>query len=225
MAPPVKLRAVPQAVLFDLDGILLDTEPLYTIAISELTRSFGKEYSWELKSRSMGTHPRSSAQLVIDALGLPIGVDEWLARRMVRLEQLFLDVPAMPGAPEFVEGLRARGVPHAVATSSERRLCELKWAKHPWLQEFDTVVCGDDPGVTRLKPAPDIYLEAARRLGIAPEQCVVFEDAPAGVAAGKAAGAQVVCVKAEELDPAMVAAADLIVSSYAEVSFADCGFD
>jgi pseudouridine-5'-monophosphatase len=220
----VKLRAVPRAVLFDLDGILLDTEPLYTIAISELTRSFGKEYSWELKSRSMGTHPRSSAQLVIDTLGLPISVDDWLARRQVRLEQLFGVVPAMVGAPEFVAELRTRDIPHAMATSSERRLCELKWSTHPWLQEVAVVVCGDDPGVLQLKPAPDIYLEAARRLGVPAAECVVFEDAPAGVAAGKAAGAQVVCIKAEQLDPAMVAEADLIVSSYAEVSLADCGF-
>jgi pseudouridine-5'-monophosphatase len=211
--------------LFDLDGILLDTEPLYTIAISELTREFGKEYTWELKSQSMGTHPRSSAKLVIDTLGLPITIDEWLARRQVRLEQLFRDVPAMTGAPEFVAALRARGIPTAVATSSERRLCEIKWAKHAWLQHFEVVVCGDDPGLERLKPAPDIYLEAARQLGVPPEQCVVFEDAPAGVAAGKAAGAQVVCVKAEQLSVELVAQADWIVSSYAEVSVADCGFD
>ena len=220
----MKLGAVPRAVLFDLDGVLLDTEPLYTIAISELTRSFGKEYTWELKSRSMGTHPRSSAKLVIDALGLPISVDDWLARRLVRLEELFLDVPALAGAPEFVAELRERGIPHAVATSSERRLCELKWSKHPWLQQFEVVVCGDDPGLSRLKPAPDIYLEAARRLGLPAQQCVVFEDAPAGVAAGKAAGAQVVCIKAEQMARGMVAQADLVVSSYAEVSLADCGF-
>jgi pseudouridine-5'-monophosphatase len=211
-------------VIFDLDGTLLDTEPLYTVAISELTRSFGKEYTWELKSRSMGTHPRLSAKLVIDTLQIPITVDEWLSRRQILLERLFVDVPVMPGAPEFVEELRGARVPTAVATSSERRLCELKWSKHPWLQQFEQVVCGDDPGIERLKPDPDIYLAAALRIGVAPEDCLVFEDAPAGVLAGKAAGMQVVCVKAEQLDPALVSTADLIVSAYAEVSLSDCGF-
>lgn len=221
----MKLQTRPRAVLFDLDGVLLDTEPLYTIAISELTREFGKEYTWELKGKSMGTHPRSSAKLVIDTLGLPITVDDWLARRQVRLEQLFVEVPAMIGAAEFVAALHERRIPTAVATSSERRLCELKWSRHAWLQNFDVVVCGDDAGLERLKPAPDIYLEAARRLGVPANECVVFEDAPAGVTAGKAAGAQVVCIKAPELPLELVAHADLVVSSYAEVSLADCGLD
>jgi pseudouridine 5'-phosphatase len=219
----VKLKRPARAVLFDLDGTLLDTEPLYTIAISELTRSFGKEYTWDLKSRSMGTHPRSSAQLVIDTLELPISVDEWLSRRKVLLEKLFADAPTMKGAPEFVAELRKTGIPLAVATSSERRLCELKWAKHPWLQEFETVICGDDPGVENLKPAPDIYLLAAERVGVLPEDCVVLEDAPAGVQSGKAAGMQVVCVRDERLDPAMVASADIVVTSYAELTVADLG--
>lgn len=220
----MKIPRRPRAVIFDLDGTLLDTEPLYTSAASELTRSYGKEYTWELKSRSMGRHPRHSAQLVIDTLGLPISVDEWLERRQVLLERLFVDVPAMPGAPEFVEGLRRASVPTAVATSSERRLCELKWKNHEWLRQFEHVVCGDDPGIARLKPDPDIYLEAALRLGIPPEDCLVFEDAPAGVLAGKAAGMQVVCVKAEKLDPALVSSSDLVVSAYADLSLSDCGF-
>jgi HAD superfamily hydrolase (TIGR01509 family) len=212
-------------VIFDLDGTLLDTEPLYTLAISELARAFGKEYTWALKSRTMGTHPRSSAKLVLDTLGIPLSVDEWLGRRAVLLEKLFVDVPAMPGAVEFVRELQGREVPIALATSSERRLCELKWSKHPWLMEFEAVVCGDDPGIERLKPEPDIYLEAARRIGASPDECLVFEDAPAGVTSGTAAGMQVVCLKAEQMDLAMVDHADWVVSSYAELSLADCGFD
>lgn len=222
----MKLKRRPRAILFDLDGILLDTEPLYTIAISELCRGYGKDYTWELKSRSMGTHPRSSAQLVIDTLGLPVTVDDWLSRRQVLLERLFADVPELPGAPGFVAELKARGIAIAIATSSERRLCELKWGKHPWLQQgFQAVICGDDPGLERLKPAPDIYLRAAAALGVPGEECLVLEDAPAGVTAGKAAGAQVVCVRAEQLDPALVSNADLVVTSYAEFTLADLGID
>lgn len=219
----MKLTKRPKAVLFDLDGTLLDTEPLYTIAISELARSFGKEYSWELKSRTMGTHPRSSAQVVIDALELPVTVDEWLSRRQVLLNGLFADAPAMEGAEEFVARLRETGLPLAVATSSERHLCELKWSKHPWLRQFDPVICGDDPRLERLKPHPDIYLLAASAVGVPAEDCLVFEDAPAGVQAGKAAGMQVVCIKDARLDPALVAQADLVVSSYDELTLPDLG--
>lgn len=219
----MKLKHRPSAVIFDLDGVLLDTEPLYTQAITGLLAEFGKSYSWDLKSRSMGTAARKSAQLVIDELELPVSVDEWLHRRKGYLEPLFQQAPALPGAVEFVARLRENGIPSAVATSSERRLCELKWSTHPWLRAFDVVICGDDPGIENLKPAPDIYLEAARRLGQAPEGCLVFEDSPAGVRAGKAAGMQVVCIKAAELDAAMVASADLVVASYAELSLPDCG--
>jgi pseudouridine 5'-phosphatase len=220
----VKLSRLPRAVIFDLDGVLLDTEPLYTQALSSLVAQFGKQYTWELKSRTMGTHPRSSARLVIDTLGLPIDIEEYLRLREERLCLLFAAAPAMPGAAEWVQQVSAQRIPIAIATSSERALCELKWSTHAWLREIPVVICGDDPGLVNLKPAPDIYLAAAARLGIAAEHCLVFEDSPAGVTAGKAAGMQVIALKAPQLDLALVKHADWVVSGYAEVSLQDCGW-
>lgn len=219
----MRLARRPLAVVFDLDGVLLDTEPLYTRALSKLVARFGKQYSWELKSRTMGTHPRHGARVVIDALDLPVSVEEWLRLREIELRALFAEAPAMPGAREFVKELKGRDIPCAIATSSERPLCELKWGNHDWLQAFDVAICGDDPGIERLKPAPDIYLEAARRLKQRPEDCLVFEDSPAGVAAARAAGMQVVAIKAPELPLELVRDANWVVGAYAEVSLADCG--
>mmetsp|Transcript_110332 Transcript_110332/g.307405 ORF Transcript_110332/g.307405 Transcript_110332/m.307405 type:complete len:137 (-) Transcript_110332:78-488(-) len=101
----------------------------------------------------------------------------------------------MRGAVELVERLSALDVRMAIATSSPRAAFDKKMAHQPWLlAPMSAVVTGDDPEVMRGKPAPDIFLEAARRLGADPADCVVFEDAPSGVRAGHEAGAYTVAI-------------------------------
>ncbi len=188
-------------VLFDLDGVLLDTERLYTQATQAVVGRFGKTFTWEIKRQAMGRDARASAGLILERLGVPLTAEEFLAERDPILETLVTRCGAMVGAEAFVRLLRARGVPMAVATSSDRALYETKVRPHPWFDLFGAIVCGDDPRVAAKKPAPDIFLTAARDLRAAPERCIVFEDSLAGVEAALAAGMRVVAL----VDPAAAA--------------------
>jgi len=181
-------------VLFDLDGVLLDTEGLYTEATQTIVGRFGKTYTWEIKREAMGRDAHTSARIVLQRLSVPLTSDEFLAERRPILEALVARCRAMDGAEAFVRTLVKSGVPVAVATSSDRGLYELKVRTHPWFDLFGAVVCGDDPRVRAQKPAPDIFLVAARELRADPARCLVFEDSLAGVEAGLAAGMRVVAL-------------------------------
>jgi pseudouridine-5'-monophosphatase len=214
----MQLARSPKAAIFDLDGVLLDTEPLYTEATQAIVARYGKTFDWELKRRTMGGDAHLGAKLVIEALGLPLTIEEYLGERVRRLRELFVTVPAMPGAEQWIETLSSLGLEIAVGTSSVRELCDIKWARHPWLAELPFKVCGNDPAVRHRKPEPDIFLAAAALLGMKVEDCVVFEDSPAGVEAARRAGMQVIAIKAPQLDPIHLAHADIIVNGYAELS-------
>jgi pseudouridine-5'-monophosphatase len=219
----VKLSRPPAAAIFDLDGVLLDTEPLYSQATQEIVGEYGKVYDWSVKAGALGRGAQDSARHVLGILGIPLSIHEYLRRRDARLRQLFPGCPAMPGAREFVTQLRGRGLRLAVATSSDRSLYELKTGRHAWFDLFDAIVCGDDAGVERVKPAPDIFLVAAERLAAEPAACLVFEDAPAGVEAALAAGMQVVALPDPNVARANMAGAHLVASGFTEVTFADLG--
>ncbi|HTB75363.1 MAG TPA: HAD-IA family hydrolase [Polyangiaceae bacterium] len=181
-------------VLFDLDGVLLDTERLYTEATQAIVGRFGKTFTWDIKRDAMGRDADLSARIVLERLGVPLTSQEFLAERGPILESLVARCQAMEGAEAFVRTLVAQGVPVAVATSSDRRLYELKVRPHAWFDLFSAVVCGDDPRVGAKKPAPDIFLVAARDLGAEPPLCLVFEDSLAGVEAALRAGMRVVAL-------------------------------
>lgn len=208
-------------VIFDLDGVLLDTEPLYTKATEQVVAPFGKKFEWSLKRQLMGRDALSSAQHLVHSLQLPISAEEYLALKEPLLCAAFPDAAAMPGAEGLVRGLNQRGVPLAVATSSSSKHYHLKTSKHDWFRLFDAVVCSDHPRVTRLKPAPDIFLVAAAELGAAPGQCLVVEDSLAGVTAAHAAGMQVLALVDPNQDVEAFGAAQRVVQSYAELELGD----
>lgn len=193
-APP------PRAVLFDLDGVLLDTEPLYTQATDAVVGRFGKRYGWDLKRHTMGRDAKVSARFILEKLGIPLSPDEFLRERAPILDALLAESPVFPGAEALVVELSAKGIPIAVATSSDRRLFELKTRPHAFFSRFPVIVCGDDPRVSAKKPAPDIFLAAASDLGVTPAECVVLEDSPAGVEAALAARMRVVALPDPEMD-------------------------
>ena len=204
-------------VIFDLDGVLLDTEKLYTEATQTVVGEFGKTFDWSLKSQMMGRHELEAAALLVRALELPISAEEYLRRQLPIAEDLFRSATEVPGAEAFVAVLASRGHALAVGTSSTLRLYQLKTAHLSWFSAFAAVISGDHPEVHALKPAPDIFLAAARAIGGDPARCLVVEDSPAGVLAARAAGMSVVAIPDAALSASRFEAADLIVRSYPEL--------
>jgi len=204
-------------IIFDLDGVLLDTEKLYTEATQNVVGEYGKTFDWSLKSLMMGRDEREAAELLVKTLELPITADEYRRRTVPIAERLFTTAAELPGAEAFVAKLVERGHSLAVGTSSTRRLYDLKTSHLPWFSHFSAVVSGDHPEVRALKPAPDIFLAAARAIAGDPARCLVIEDSPAGVLAARAAGMSVIAIPDAALPAERFAEAQLIVRSYAEL--------
>ena len=195
----------PAACLFDLDGLLLDTEPLHARAWSEAAAHFGRILApAELLALRGRRRLDCAAQVLawIAADGGPsLSGEELLAVRQPIAEALLVQAPPMPGAPELVARCAELAIPMAMATSSARQAVALKAAAHPWLEPIRTRVHGDDPELKAGKPAPDVFLLAAERLGVRPSQCWAFEDSLAGARSAVAAGCQVMVVLAADLHP------------------------
>ena len=191
--------AQPAALLFDLDGTLLDTEPLYTLASQRILDRFGAIFSMSLKRRTMGGDSRVSARTVIDEFDLPMTVDEYLDERAGHLRDLFVVAPEIDGAGAFLNHWYGR-VPMGLATSSPREMADLKLQRRSWKHLFDAVICGDDNSVGAAKPAPDIFLVCASALNQPAADCVVFEDSPNGVTAANAAGMRAVALRNQYAD-------------------------
>ena len=189
----------PGGCLFDLDGLLLDTEPIHAQAWSEAIHHFGGKANEELLLSLRGRNKYDNAKAVIESLKLPITSDELLAEQQPRARARVASAQPMPGAIELVERCRVLEIPMAIATSSGKEAATIKLEPHGWLEPVMVRVCGDDPKIKAGKPAPDLFLEAARRLGVAPEQCWAFEDAVAGAEAALAAGCRVFVVPAPGL--------------------------
>ena len=221
----MKLSRRPRYAIFDLDGVLLDTEPLYTEATAAVAARFGKVYDWSIKRDCIGRGTLDAARIIVEALGLPLSPAALVQERDRLLVELVARAPAIAGAEAFSRALAGRGVPLAIATSTEAPLFAIKTARHrDWLAIFGAAVCGDDPRVARPKPAPDIFLAAAHDLGAAPASCLVFEDSPFGVEAARAAGMQVIALPDPAMDPARYTHADAVLSGFADLTPESLGF-
>jgi pseudouridine-5'-monophosphatase len=211
-------------VIYDVDGLLLDTELFYTQAYQIIAARYGKIYDWSLKARTIGMKAKDSARIIIETLGLPLTPEQWLETRKALLEELFPNAEPLPGAVRLTRHLKSRGIPQAVATSSDRHYFDLKTAKHrDWFAIFDLLVSGDDHEVKEGKPAPDIFLVAARRLHAEPAHCLVFEDAPVGVRAARAAGMSVIAVPDPNLDESDFGEAQQVLRSLEQFDPAEWG--
>jgi HAD superfamily hydrolase (TIGR01509 family) len=192
----------PAACLFDLDGLLLDTEPLHSEAWQQAADHFGLILSVDQLLALRGRRRLDCAKQVchwIEEAGQVVpSLDALLAVRQPIAERLLPSAQPMPGAVGLIAACTARGVPMAMVTSSSRAAVALKEAPHPWLAAITVRVHGDDPALRAGKPAPDPYLLAAQRLGVDPRMCWAFEDSQAGVQAAVAAGCLVYVLLSRE---------------------------
>ena len=187
------LPNLPIAVLFDMDGLLVDSEPEWLAVEEEIANSLG--ITWQTKDQvhCLGGPLRKVGEYLATRAGLAVEAGLELELRIISMmvDRVAQGVVPMPGAMELLAELKAAGIPIAVVSASPRRLVDAA-LRGAGLSGFDTIVAGDE--VSRTKPFPDPYLEAARRLGASAWECVVLEDSETGVAAGLASGAMVVAI-------------------------------
>jgi beta-phosphoglucomutase len=202
------------AVVFDMDGLMLDTEPIYKATWQQASAELGFELDDQFYSRFTG---RTSADCERE-LVRRFGTDFPMSRFRERWQELWRlsiedgGISTKTGLPEFLSFVKDEALLSAVATSTEANLAEFSLRNAGIAHRFDALVSGDQ--IARGKPAPDIYLEAARRLGCDPVECVALEDSDAGVLAASAAGMVTVCIPdlKPPSDEAAAAAARVLAS-------------
>jgi pseudouridine-5'-monophosphatase len=201
-------------LIYDMDGLLLDTEGIYTEVTQQIVGEYGKVFDWSVKEKIIGRRSIQAAEIIVESLDLPISPQDYLDSRKDVLLEKFKDTEALPGAKEMTTHFFKLGIPQALATSSSSPMFEAKFEKHKkWFSQFAQIVRGDDPELKEGKPAPDIFLLAANRVGVDPAECLVFEDSPTGTEAALAAGMPVVVVPDPNMDHCHFKNASQIISS------------
>ena len=187
--------ALPAACLFDLDGLLLDTEPCHGRAWREAAAHFGacldEGHLLQLRGRRRLENAEQVCAWIAERGVAPPSIEGLLAVQQPISRGLLPQARAMEGARELLGQCVERSVPMALVTSSSQVSLALKTDAHPWLKAIQVRIHGDDPALMAGKPAPDPFLLAAERLGVAPQVCWAFEDSPAGARAAAAAGCRV----------------------------------
>jgi HAD superfamily hydrolase (TIGR01509 family) len=191
-APPPRLQPF-SAVIFDMDGTLLDTELVFKDIVFEVADGLGFEMTVDVHGRMVGSSHEATNQLLVETYGasFPYALFDAECRRLMRA-RMAEAVPVKAGVPEILRELKARRIPVAVATSSRSAHALGHLGAAGLLDMFQAIVTRDD--VTRPKPHPEPYLTAARHLGVVPDTCLAIEDSRSGVMAAHGAGMQTVMV-------------------------------
>jgi HAD superfamily hydrolase (TIGR01509 family) len=195
--------SLPAAVLWDMDGTLVDSEKIWDVPIYEFAEHLGGQLSTAARESMVGSNMERTVRLIFEEIGrTPARQDledaaQWIRRRT---NELFAaGLPWCPGAEDALRAVRASGVPTALVTSTERELTEVA-LRTIGAEFFDVTVCGDEVDGAN-KPDPGPYLRAARLLGVDPARSVAIEDSPTGVASASAAGCVVLVVPSEVAVP------------------------
>ena len=211
------------AVVFDLDGVLLDSEHVWDEARQRLAEERGGRWHEQASRDMMGMSSLEWSRYMHDVIGLPEPPEEISAEVVRRLEAIYReDLPLFDGAVEAVERLAARW-PLGLASSSNRELIDLVLELSRLARYFKATVSSEE--VARGKPAPDVYLEVARRLQAPAERCAAVEDSENGIRSAKAAGMRVLAIPNPLYPPApdALALADESLSSLDELTPASVG--
>jgi len=207
-----------QAVVFDLDGVLLASEEVWDDVREEYVRERGGRYDAEIQRAMMGMSSTEWSRYLHDVAGVPDEPDE-INRAVVQrmLDRYRERLPLIDGAVEAVERMAAR-YPLGLASSSNRELIDTVLEVSGLARYFRATVSSEE--VAHGKPAPDVYLEAARRLGVAPERCAAVEDSHGGIRSAKAAGMRVIAIPNATYPPDAdaLALADVTIGSLDELT-------
>lgn len=188
-------------VIFDFDGLLMDTESCYSKATNQVAESYGKTFNDDHKMEVVGLPPRLCSQRILDILQLPLSLDQFMSHVDEKVVEILPQVDLMPGSEKLIRHFQQHSIPMAIATSSPSCKFVDKTRRYQELfhsgKFFSHFVLGDDPQVTRHKPHPEPYLVCADRFETKPEgpsRVLVFEDSPIGAKAALDAGFQCVFV-------------------------------
>ncbi|MDQ6853094.1 MAG: HAD family phosphatase [Actinomycetota bacterium] len=208
----------PAAVVFDLDGVLIDSEQVWNKAREELVRERGGTWHEHATADMMGMSSKEWSRYMHDRLGVPMepaAINDEVVRRVMSIYEQGL--PLLPHAVDTVRELAARW-PLGLASSSNRPIIELVLERSGLAPCFAVVVSSEE--VDRGKPAPDVYLAVARGLGVDPKDCVAIEDSTNGIKSAVAAGMRTIAVPNPHFPPAddALATAAVVVQSLAEVT-------
>jgi HAD superfamily hydrolase (TIGR01509 family) len=207
-----------RAVIFDLDGVLIDSEQVWDTAREQLTKELGGRWHAGAQRDMMGMSSLEWSRYMHEDLGIDLPPQEISDEVVRRLQRLYRErLPLLPGAREAVERLAARW-PLAVASSSNRPLIELVLGLAGIADRFRVTVSSEE--VPRGKPAPDVYLEAARRLGVDAGDCAAIEDSEKGLLSARSAAMRVIAIPNREFPPGdeALAAADVVLDSLAQLT-------
>lgn len=207
-----------EAVIFDLDGVLIDSEQAWDESRRELTGELDGEWREESTRAMMGMSSLEWSTYMHESLGIPLLPAEINAKVVARMKAIYREeLPLFPGAREAVTRLAVRW-PLGLASSANRELIDFVLEVAHLKRYFRVTVSSEE--VERGKPGPDVYLEAARKLGVAPDHCAAVEDSGNGIRAGKAADMRVIAIPNRELPPEAEALqmADLVLDSLADLT-------
>lgn len=201
-----------KAVIFDMDGVIFDTEKVYLDIWIEVFEKYGYKMTKELYVNVMGTGRKNVIKTFLENFGDDLPIEKMYEEKDNQLFYIIENqgIPLKEGVKELFSMLKEKNYKIALATSAKRERVE-KQIKDKWLKEsFDAIVCGDD--MEKGKPSPDIFLKAAKKIDVEPENCFVVEDSPAGIKAAFSGGMKGIHV--EDLK-----AADEDILKYCEKNF------
>ena len=215
-----------QAVIFDMDGILIDNYDLWRKQSVEFYKQYGHGTEPEgLKEACMGQSMKKGAEIIKERLNLTESVEEIIKIKIGFTDRIYTEfTQPFDGVEELLKKLKEKGMRIALASGASKRRINIILDRFNWHDYFEHAVSSEDVGSVG-KPAPDVFLRAASLLGVDPQNCLVFEDAPNGVLAAKSAGMSVVAIPCEDMkDNEIFTQADLFVDSIKDEKISDILF-